>query len=115
MAKTTQVPEALRYAVFVRDAWACVYCGGAAEDGAILTLDHVRPQATGGTHTAGNLVTCCGDCNSYKRDMSLAGWALYLRERGHSTGAMVRRVKRQLAKAIDLEGGRALAKARRQR
>jgi hypothetical protein len=28
---------------------------------------------------------------------------------------MVRRVKRQLAKAIDLEGGRALAKARRQR
>lgn len=33
-------------------------------------LDHVIPQARGGSHDADNLVISCGKCNSAKRDMA---------------------------------------------
>jgi 5-methylcytosine-specific restriction endonuclease McrA len=111
--RETKVSPAVRFAVYARDSWVCLYCARGAEDGISLTVDHVQPVATGGTDAASNLVTCCGDCNSLKRDMSLTGWALYLRERGLKTAAMVRRVKAQLQKPVDLAAGKAAAKARK--
>ncbi len=57
--------------------------------------------ATFGVDDAENLAACCGFCNSLKRDMDLAVFALYMRRRyGMNTRAMVARVRRQLRKPV---------------
>ena len=53
-----------RLAIYLRDGLACAYCGATIEDGARLTLDHLRPVSRGGSNEAANLVTCCHRCNS---------------------------------------------------
>ena len=53
-----------RLAIYLRDGLACAYCGVGIEDGAILTLDHLTPNAKGGSNASDNLVTCCHRCNS---------------------------------------------------
>jgi hypothetical protein len=55
----------LRFEILRRDNHTCRYCGQAAPK-VPLTVDHVIPEALGGTTTAGNLVTACQDCNSGK-------------------------------------------------
>jgi hypothetical protein len=52
-----------RRAVFARDAWACQYCGGSAEN-----LDHVVPRSRGGLHVWENVVAACRRCNAKKMD-----------------------------------------------
>jgi hypothetical protein len=59
------VSKRLRYEVMLRDNHRCKYCGAAAPDAA-LTIDHVVPQALGGSDEPGNLVTACRDCNAGK-------------------------------------------------
>ena len=51
-----------RATIYSRDGHACHYCG-ASED---LSLDHMTPQAKGGSDADDNLVTCCRSCNSAK-------------------------------------------------
>jgi 5-methylcytosine-specific restriction endonuclease McrA len=53
-----------RLAIYLRDGMACCYCGHSQEDGAQLTLDHLRPRSKGGSNHESNLVTCCHRCNS---------------------------------------------------
>ncbi len=53
-----------RLAIYLRDGLACTYCGSAVEDGAKLTLDHLKPYSEGGDNKETNLVTCCQKCNS---------------------------------------------------
>lgn len=55
--------EKHRPAVFMRDGYACRYCGAR---NCRLTLDHVRPVARGGTHDPSNLVAACYPCNLSK-------------------------------------------------
>jgi 5-methylcytosine-specific restriction endonuclease McrA len=62
---TTRRPPFTRYNVFLRDRFACQYCGElfpASE----LTFDHVIPKSRGGHTTWENVVTACGDCNIVK-------------------------------------------------
>lgn len=59
------VSKRLRYEVLRRDNHACRYCGATAPD-VPLTIDHVTPEALGGTDTPDNLVTACEPCNSGK-------------------------------------------------
>jgi len=68
-----RVPRAIqrkisRRALFARDGWRCVYCGGA---GGRLTLDHVVPRSRGGESTWENVVTSCAPCNLRKGNRSL--------------------------------------------
>ena len=63
-----------RLALYLRDGMACAYCGATVEDGAMLTLDHVKPHSKGGDNSAGNLVTCCKRCNSSRGNRSLAAF-----------------------------------------
>lgn len=58
-------PAFTRFNVFLRDSFACQYCGDHfhAED---LTFDHVVPRARGGRTTWGNVVTACSPCNLSK-------------------------------------------------
>lgn len=59
------ISKRLRFEILRRDNHACRYCGAAAPE-AKLTVDHVVPQALGGSDEPGNLVTACEPCNSGK-------------------------------------------------
>ncbi len=53
---------ALRFQVFRRDGFACVYCGRHAPQ-VKLHVDHVVPWSKGGRNAAENLRTACEECN----------------------------------------------------
>lgn len=55
-------PAFTRFNLFLRDLFACQYCG-AHED---LTFDHVIPRAQGGRTTWTNVTTACAPCNLRK-------------------------------------------------
>jgi 5-methylcytosine-specific restriction endonuclease McrA len=55
-------PAFTRFNVFLRDGFACMYCGD-VED---LTFDHLIPRSRGGRTTWENIVTACGPCNLKK-------------------------------------------------
>lgn len=59
------VTKRLRFEILRRDNHACRYCGATAP-GVKLTVDHVIPEALGGTDEPSNLVAACSDCNSGK-------------------------------------------------
>lgn len=65
-----------RLAIYLRDGLACVYCGASVEDGAQLSLDHVRPHSLGGGNDASNLATCCSRCNSSRGNRPVAEFAV---------------------------------------
>ena len=52
-------PAFTRFNVFLRDSFACQYCGSSEE----LTFDHVTPRSKGGRTTWENIVTACARCN----------------------------------------------------
>lgn len=63
---TTKPRNTLRLSIYLRDHFACVYCGQAgAVDG--LSIDHV--DATVG-NTPSNLVTSCFACNRLKQSFN---------------------------------------------
>lgn len=64
-----------RLAIYNRDGFACAYCGRTVEDGARLSLDHIKPHSHGGSNDARNLVTCCATCNSSRQDRPMAEFA----------------------------------------
>lgn len=43
-----------------------------------LTMDHVIPLARGGRSEKYNLVPCCKDCNTKKRQMLPSEWESYM-------------------------------------
>ena len=55
-------PAFTRFNLFLRDGFACQYCGDRAE----LTFDHVIPRSRGGRTTWENIVTACAPCNLAK-------------------------------------------------
>jgi hypothetical protein len=61
----------LRFEVFKRDGFACVYCNRKPPT-VLLECDHVIAVASGGPDDINNLVTACADCNRGKgaRDLS---------------------------------------------
>jgi 5-methylcytosine-specific restriction endonuclease McrA len=56
------ISKALRFKVFQRDGFRCVYCGAAPPD-ALLHVDHVLAVARDGEHALRNFATACSDCN----------------------------------------------------
>lgn len=60
----------LRFEVFKRDGFACVYCGKSPPE-VVLECDHIEPKSKGGMDDINNLVTACFDCNRGKRDIPL--------------------------------------------
>jgi len=59
------VRVSLRFEVFKRDRFTCVYYGRTPPN-VLLEVDHVMPQAAGGTDEFANLITACMDCNRGK-------------------------------------------------
>ena len=71
----------LRQAIHAREGGACFYCLRRTP-GRAHCLDHVVPQAAGGSNSYRNLVSCCLDCNSRKRDLSAADFLRHLFRQG---------------------------------
>lgn len=100
-----------RWAIYVRDAFACVYCEVSmaelveARGENFLTLDHIKPKSKDGTHHPSNLVTCCYECNTAKNRSTLAAWC---REMGWNYDTIRHRVTRRTGR--DVECYRAAAK-----
>lgn len=65
MPARKSLSKRLRFEVFKRDGFTCVYCGATPLQGP-LHIDHVEPVASGGTSEPHNLVTACDNCNSGK-------------------------------------------------
>ena len=56
------IPNDLRWTVWERDNFTCLHCGVRRD----LTIDHVYPEALGGSTNLENLQTLCRSCNSRK-------------------------------------------------
>lgn len=76
----------LRFSVFARDGFRCVYCGRSPLlDGATLELEHVVPRKHGGTNELTNLVAACRECNIGKKDrLGIAEILMALKKRQDS-------------------------------
>ena len=55
-------PNFTRFNVFLRDKFACQYCGAKKD----LTFDHLLPKSKGGVTDWENVVTACSTCNVRK-------------------------------------------------
>lgn len=64
------IPKGVRFDVFKRDRFTCVYCG-ATPPNVLLHVDHVVAVANGGSNSIDNLVTACQPCNLGKSDKPL--------------------------------------------
>jgi len=60
-----------------RSQGICYYCGQTFSP-KTLTMDHIVPMARGGKSVKGNVVACCKDCNSKKKQMLPMEWSAYM-------------------------------------
>lgn len=115
---SSRIRRSLRFSIYLRDRFRCVYCGYVAPglSAVFLTLDHVVPVSVGGKHRPDNLVTCCTGCNCSRRDLDIWQWCLLLATAGGTPwdkkGAtrIRRRVCAALKRPLNREAGRILAK-----
>ena len=81
--KPSAHPAFTRFNLFLRDRFACQYCG----HGRDLTFDHVTPRAQGGRTTWENVVTACAPCNLRKGARSLRHSGMSLRRPAFQPGS----------------------------
>jgi 5-methylcytosine-specific restriction endonuclease McrA len=60
--RPSEFPAFTRFNLFLRDRFACQYCGAEKD----LTFDHVIPRRLGGRTTWENIITACAPCNMKK-------------------------------------------------
>ena len=92
-----------RLAIYLRDGMACAYCQATVEDGAKLTLDHVKPYSCGGSNSERNLMTCCMTCNSSRGNRSIGDWAVAVaqyRNHGQTAEMVLSYVASQTRKSL---------------
>jgi len=94
-----------RLAIYLRDGMGCCYCGLGLEEGAQLTLDHLRSRHRGGSNEASNLVTACSICNSRKGDRPVKAFCREVAEENHGVRAeeIERHVRNQSRRGITKE------------
>ena len=76
-------PAFTRFNLFLRDSFACQYCGR-GED---LTFDHIIPRSRGGRTTWENIVTACAPCNLTKGGRTPREAQMSLRRNVHRPSA----------------------------
>jgi 5-methylcytosine-specific restriction endonuclease McrA len=58
----TAIPKDMRWIVWERDNFTCVFCGARR----YLHIDHIKPESKGGKTVLSNLQTLCKQCNIKK-------------------------------------------------
>lgn len=67
VAKGQHSKKRLRYLIFCRDKFTCIYCGKSSiEDGVKLNMDHIIPYSINKNNSIDNLITSCKECNFQK-------------------------------------------------
>jgi len=85
--------RALRHALHVRERGRCFYCLRRLTP-LIRCLDHVVPRVSFGGNSYRNLVSCCLQCNSQKRDRSAGDFLRWLyRERRLTAAELAARLR----------------------
>ena len=70
-------PAFTRFNVFLRDRFACQYCGAGRD----LTFDHLVPRSRGGQTTWENIITACSPCNLKKGGRMLRDTDMHPRQK----------------------------------
>lgn len=70
--KRQSISKRLRFSIFARDSFTCVYCGKQPPE-VRLVIEHVIPVCEGGTNSEMNLKTACEECNQGKGARTIAG------------------------------------------
>ncbi len=70
-------PAFTRFNLFLRDGFACAYCGSETE----LTFDHVVPRRLGGQTNWENIVAACSPCNFKKGGRMPKSAQMYLKHK----------------------------------
>ena len=83
---TRQIDEGIKWRVYERDNYTCVYCGA---KGIPMTVDHYNPQALGGKTTVENLRTSCRSCNKLKGHLPIDAWKALAAQRGLNDGEQI--------------------------
>lgn len=89
----------------MRDGLSCIWDGAGIEEGAILSLDHLKCHSHGGTNESTNLVTSCTRCNSSRGNRGVREFAkamaIYL-DHDIRWQDIERRVRNQARKALNM-------------
>lgn len=80
----TRDPAFTRFNIFLRDGFACNYCGAKGID---LTFDHVVPRCRGGLTTWENTTAACEPCNARKGSTELERTGMKLRRKPYKPRA----------------------------
>lgn len=83
---TRQVDQAIAWACYARDGYACVYCD---RTGVPLTYDHYLAQKFGGKTTMDNGRSSCRACNKAKGHMTITEWGEYAGAHGLHDGLAI--------------------------
>lgn len=106
------IRPAKRLAIYLRDGMACCWCGDSVENGAKLTLDHLRPYSKGGSHHETNLVTCCSRCNSSRGNRGQKAFsrivASYLNRNASHAAATMAHITITRRRKLDVAAAKAL-------
>lgn len=81
------VSTKVRFEIFKRDLFTCQYCGRSSPE-VELQVDHMIPQAKGGTDDIDNLITACSECNYAKNDTELSDWLYPIHKFDEQTQAL---------------------------
>jgi hypothetical protein len=85
--------RALRQSIHARERGRCFYCLRRIPS-RVHCLDHVVPRAESGSNSYRNLVSCCMECNSRKRERSAGDYVRWLRrEKRLTEGELLGRLR----------------------
>lgn len=87
--------------IFIRDGFACQYCGKKMSDGE-CTVDHIVPKVAGGKSSWENCVCSCKRCNNLKGDKPLEHTDMKLKKHPYkpSAGDFIRLRSRSIIDSI---------------
>ena len=99
--KRQAIGKRVRFEVFKRDGFKCMYCGAHPPD-VLLQCDHIEPVSLGGSNEIDNLITACQPCNIGKSNIPLSSVPVGLAEQA----ALVIERESQIAGYEDAMRGR---------
>lgn len=102
MTKRKAISKKIRFDIFKRDGFKCMYCG-AHPPSVLLHVDHIKPVADGGGNEVDNLVTACEPCNLGKGARLLSSVPATLAEK---SAAVAEREEQLLGYQVILEAKR---------
>ena len=105
------ISQAKRLAIYMRDGFACCYCGrGVEEKGLVLTLEHIVPYSKGGALLDPiNLITACRSCNSARGNKALTSYVKANAEKwGRHADCVLSYIRRHRAMPINTKASKAM-------